>query len=116
MSCVYTKSGVLFALIAPGGFRILSAIDQTAAKLGVDLIITSGTDGLHSGAEDPHHRGEAYDVRSHEFTADEKDKVLAQIMLILGWDNFYGFLESPATDNEHWHFQVKKGTVYPPVV
>ena len=37
-------------------------------------------------------------------------------MLILGWDNFYGFLESPATDNEHWHFQVKKGTVYPPVV
>jgi len=114
MACVYTKSGVLFTLIAPGGFRILSAIDQTAAKLGVDLIITSGTDGLHSGADDPHHRGEAYDVRSHEFTSDEKDKILAGIMTLLGWDNFYGFLETPGQDGEHWHIQVKKGTAYPP--
>jgi hypothetical protein len=114
MPCVYTKSGVLFTLIAPGGFRILSAIDQTTSQLGLDLIITSGTDGVHSGPDDPHHRGEAYDVRSHEFTPDEKDKILAQIMTILEWNYFYGFLEDPGTDNEHWHIQVKKGTVYPP--
>lgn len=113
MSVVLVKSGVLFTLIAPGGFRILSAIDQTAAKLNLDLIITSGCDGVHSGPSDPHHRGEAYDVRSHEFDQDTKDKVLDSIMAVLGWDDFYGFLESPATDNEHFHIQVKKGTTYP---
>lgn len=112
-SVVQVKSNVLFTIIAPGGFRILSAIDQTAKKLNCDLVITSACDGTHSGPDDPHHRGEAYDVRSHDFSAEQKDLVLAQIMNCLGWDSFYGFLESPGTDNEHFHFQVKKGTVYP---
>ncbi|SRR5258706_13135714 len=110
---VRTKAAVLFTLIAPGGFRILSAIDQTAQKLDCDLIITSACDGTHSGPDDPHHRGEAYDVRSHDLSTEQKDRVLAQIMTILGWDHFYGFLEAPGTDNEHFHVQVKKGTVYP---
>jgi hypothetical protein len=110
---VQVKSSVLFTVIAPGGFRILSAIDQCAAKFTADLVITSACDGTHSGPDDPHHRGEAYDVRSHDFTPDEKDQVLAQIMNILGWDRFYGFLEAANTDNEHFHFQVRKGTVYP---
>lgn len=110
---VRSKANVLFTLIAPAGFRILSAIDQTAKKLECDLIITSGCDGAHSGPNDPHHRGEAYDLRSHDFATEQKDLILAQIMNYLGWDHFYGFLESPGTDNEHFHFQVKKGTVYP---
>lgn len=115
MGYVYAKQGVQFSVIAPGGARILSAIDQTAAKLDVDLVITSGTDGEHSGPDDPHHKGEAYDVRSHSFEGEEKDKVLAQIMTLLGWDHFYGFLEDAGTDGEHFHFQVKKGTNYPPI-
>jgi hypothetical protein len=113
MSVVNSKSGVLFTVIAPGGFRILSAIDQTAAKLGVDLVITSACDGLHSGPDDPHHRGCAYDIRSHDFDPDTKDKVLATLMSFLEPDRFFGFIESPGTDNEHFHCQVKKGTVYP---
>ena len=96
----------------PGGFRILSAVDQCANKLG-DLRITSGCDGAHSGPDDPHHTGNAFDVGSHEFSTEQKDLILAQIMNYLGWERFYGFLESPGTDNEHFHFQVKKGTVYP---
>jgi hypothetical protein len=110
---VRTKPGVLFTVIAPGGFRILSAIEQTAQKLDCDLTITSACDGQHSGPDDPHHRGEAYDVRTHDFTPEQKDQVLAEIMAILGWDHFYGFLEAAGSDNEHAHFQVKKGTVYP---
>jgi len=110
---VRTKPGVLFTVIAPGGVRILSAIDQTAAKLDADLTITSACDGVHSGSGDPHHRGEAYDVRSHDFLAEQKQFVLDQIMEILGWERFYGFLESPGSDNEHYHFQTKRGTVYP---
>lgn len=113
MSVVYVKSGVLFTTVAPGGFRILSAIDQTAAKCGTTLVITSACDGEHSGPSDPHHRGEAYDVRSHDIDPVLKDKVIATIMDILGTDRFSGFIESPGTDNEHFHIQVKKGTIYP---
>lgn len=115
MSVIQVKSGVLFTTIAPGGFRILSAIDQTCVKLGLDFVLTSACDGVHSGPNDPHHSGNAYDLRSHDFTADQKDRILAEVMTILGWDCFYGFLEDPGQDTEHFHFQVKKGTVYPPI-
>lgn len=115
MNVVHTKSNVLFSVIAPAGFRILSAIDQAAQKVGLDLVITSACDGEHSGENDPHHTGEAYDVRSHNFSPYEKDRVLSEVMYILGWTYFYGFLEAKGTDNEHFHFQRKKGTFYPPV-
>ena len=113
MGVVRVKNGVQFTVIAPAGFRILSALDQTATKLDVDLIITSACDGQHSGPEDPHKKGEAYDVRSQGFTADEKDDILTEVMGILGWEHFFGFLEAPDTDDEHFHIQRKKGTVYP---
>lgn len=113
MGVIRVKEAVSFAKIAPAGFRILSALDQVAAKLDADLIITSGCDGTHSGPEDPHHSGEAYDVRSHDFDQLTKDKILAAAMTILGWSAFYVFLEAEGTDNEHFHFQRKKGTVYP---
>jgi hypothetical protein len=110
---IRAKTGVLFTVIAPGGFHILSAIDQVATKLDCDLVITSACDGEHSGPDDPHHRGEAYDVRSHDFSQAQKDLVLAQAMNILGRDRFFGFIEAPSTDNEHFHIQVAKGAVYP---
>ena len=113
MGVVLVKSNVLFTVIAPAGFRILSAIDQCAAKLDCDLVITSGCDGTHSGPADPHHSGEAYDIRSHDFSPEQKDRILAQIMNALGPDHFYGFLEAPGTDNEHFHIQRRKGTTYP---
>ena len=113
MGCVYCKEGVLFSRIAPGGFAILSAITQTAANLQLDLIITSACDGEHSGPMDPHPLGQAYDVRSHNLTQDQKDKALASIMQILGWTYFYGFIEDPGGDNEHLHIQVAKGKSYP---
>lgn len=112
-SVIRTKGGVEFTIIAPAGFRILSALDQACKQMGMDFIITSACDGVHSGPDDPHHLGEAYDIRSHDFSTDDKDKLLALVMAALGWDNFYGFLESPGTDNEHFHFQRKKGTTYP---
>ena len=114
MNVIQVKSGVEFSKIAPAGFRILSALDQVSQKLGLDFVITSACDGLHSGEMDPHHTGEAYDVRSHDFTPEQKDKILAEVMAILGWEYFYGFLESPGTDGEHFHYQRKKATVYPP--
>lgn len=110
---VRCKEGVQFGKVLPSGFRILSAIDQVAFALSVDLVLTSGTDGEHSGPTDPHHRGEAYDVRSKGFSPELKKGVLDGVMRRLGWESFYGFLESEGTDNEHFHFQVRKGTAYP---
>lgn len=113
MNILGVKSGVQFTKIAPGGFKILSALQQACEKVGLDLVITSACDGEHSGPDDPHHRGEAYDVRSHEFSQEQKDIILAHIMVTLGWDRFYGFLEAEGTPNEHFHVQTKKGVPYP---
>lgn len=110
---VRVKDGVLFTKIAPGGFRILRALDETSTSEMIDLEITSACDGEHSGPNDPHHRGEAYDVRTHDFDDNTKNRVLGSIIRILG-PAFFAFLESPGTDNEHIHVQVKKGTVFPP--
>lgn len=118
---VQVKPGVTFpattgpykGTIAPGGFRILGALEVVARKLGVNLTITSGSDGEHSGPDDPHYRAEAYDVRSHDFPGDYQPVVLNAIQAVLPTDLFFVFLENPGTDDEHWHAQVKKGTTYP---
>jgi hypothetical protein len=113
VNVVRSKLGVQYLPIAPGGFVILSAIQQACERCALNLTITSGSDGEHSGPGDPHHRGEAYDVRSHDLTPQQKTSVLNAVMTILGWERFYGFLEAEGTENEHFHFQVKKGTEYP---
>jgi hypothetical protein len=109
--CVRIKDGVQFTIIAPGGFRILAAIDAAVEKIAHDLTITSACDGEHSGPEDPHHLGLAYDVRTHDLP--DKQLALDSLIAFLGEDRFYCFLEDPNTENEHIHCQVKKGTVYP---
>jgi hypothetical protein len=125
------KPGVLFTTIAPAGFRLLAAIDKAARVLSVELTITSACDGEHSGPNDPHHRGEAYDVRTHGLTDGIKDAVLRVVLTELR-DNepalprpvegtprslatvrFFGFLESAGGANEHLHFQLRRGRVYP---
>jgi hypothetical protein len=74
---VTTKDGVDFAVVAPAGFVILAALKTLSAEEGVDLVITSACDGVHSGPGDPHHSGEAYDVRSHDFALDRKAHLVA---------------------------------------
>jgi hypothetical protein len=108
---IRVKDGVEFTVIAPAGFMILEAIKKASATVGVDLTITSACDGEHSGPLDPHHTGEAYDVRTHDLGPTVKAAVLSAITLELG-PRFYAFLESPETDNEHLHAQRAKGTTY----
>src|SRR6266436_5780323 len=96
---VRVKPGVEFATIAPGGFVMLAAFEYTADRIAHDLTITSACDGEHSGPLDPHHRGEAYDVRTHDLP--DKQLALQAIMNSLGTLKFYGFLEDPDTENEH---------------
>jgi hypothetical protein len=110
MGVVRVKPGVEFTVIAPGGFEILAALVLLAKHFDHDFTITSACDGEHSGPDDPHHRGEAYDIRTHDIV--DKSDVLNALREALG-PRFYCFLEDPGTPNEHIHAQVKKGTVYP---
>ena len=109
---IRVKPGVEFAVIGPAGYVIIEALKAASRKLGQDLTITSGTDGAHSGPTDPHHTGEAYDVRSHDFPAALRFVVLKTIMDALDPARFYGFLEAPDTDNEHFHIQRRHGTTF----
>ena len=127
---ITAKSGVTFDRIAPAGFRLLGAIERACRVVGVPLVITSACDGRHSGPSDPHHTGEAYDIRTHGLTETQKDAVLAAI---LGWcrdddeppaapvdgtprslatRQFFGFVEAPGEGNEHIHVQRRKGRTY----
>jgi hypothetical protein len=109
---IAVKSGVEFAVIAPAGFLILEALKTASKTLAFDLTLTSGTDGVHSGPMDPHHLGNAYDVRSHDLAPDARAKVVDAVMAGLGWQHFFGFLEAPGTPDEHFHFQSKRGTTF----
>lgn len=111
--CVRVKEGVSFAVIAPGGFEILRAISHLAWTGNHDVTITSGCDGAHSGPNDPHHRGEAYDVRTHDLP--DKHAALKAMQNLLGENHFFVWIEDENGANEHIHAQVKKWTTYPPV-
>jgi hypothetical protein len=111
MSVVRTKDGVQFGVIAPGGFEILAALVMAANHINHDLTITSGTDGIHSGPDDPHHRGEAYDIRTHDLP--DAALALQAIQEFLDSVHFFSFIEDPGLPGEHIHAQVRKGTVYP---
>lgn len=105
---VLVKPGVTFDVIAPAGYQILSALKTTAKAMGLALTITSACDGEHSGPDDPHKWGLAYDVRSHDLDPAVRPQVLHVLMTTLG-STFYGFLEDPNTSNEHFHVQARHG-------
>lgn len=135
MGALQLKPGARLDALTVGGAAILGALFRAATNLPFDLVVTSGTDGAHSGPQDPHHRGDALDVRSQGLTPAEKSSVLALVMhdlatlthhfgrnaaLVETSDGlatalFFGFLEAPGTANEHFHFQVRKGSVVPPL-
>ena len=110
MSTISVKKGVRFDVVAPAGWMILDAIKMTCHETALDIVITSGTDGLHSGPNDPHLTGEAFDIRTKDFTREEKKYVLDTLMAWLPDDQFYGFIEDPDGPNEHIHVQRRKGT------
>jgi hypothetical protein len=118
--------GVQFERIAPGGFRILAALDGATKVLGRDLTITSGTDG-HTGGKHP--TGEAYDVRTRDLLAPQVLRLYDYLQATLG-ERFTVLYEvperpdnarlaaiaylNPAASGPHIHCQIKKGTTYPP--
>src|SRR5882724_4883494 len=124
--CVRHRDSVRFSLISPGGFCLLAAFGAAARAFGQDFIVTSGTDGTHSGPLDPHELGRAYDGHSKDFS--DKTAVILTVLkaadpsiepfaLAGGYatNYFFMWLENEGTDNEHFHAQQRHGTEYPPV-
>lgn len=117
--------GVTFARIAPGGFRILAALDAACQAIGHDLTISAGTNDHTTGR---HPLGEAYDVRTRDLTASQILRLVQVLRTTLG-PAFTVLYERPTPEPEpslaaiafinaaasgpHLHVQVKKGTAYP---
>jgi hypothetical protein len=128
MNVVRVKPGVSFDTIAPGGFRILEALNTVARRCARDLEITCGTED--HPADDPHTHGEAYDVSVAALDVPSIVMVRAELIVQLG-PAFTVLYESPTKPTDprlqlivwlnagatapHIHVQVKKGTVYPAI-
>lgn len=119
---------VRFDTIAPAGFRILAAVDAVAKLWSSDVFITSGTEGTHSGPNDPHKTGEAYDFECRLWPYERKRLFVQMVLELLvehqaehaenignQWftSRFFGQIEDLGGPNEHIHIQRRKGTVYP---
>lgn len=124
-----SKLGTEFAVIAPGGFRILAALDGLSKVLGQDLIITAGTND-HT-APDPHALGEAIDISVRDLAPPQIARAKTYLEQALGTDRFTVLYEVPDQSHldpaiamiayvnphataPHIHIQVRKGTTYPP--
>lgn len=109
--CVRFKDGVRLKP-SPGGVRILAALDHTANVIEHDITVTSGDDGVHSGPNDPHFRGDALDSRTHDLP--DPQFALKVMQEFLG-DAFFAWIEDEGLPNEHMHSQVRKNTTWPPL-
>lgn len=120
--------GTQFQRIAPGGFRILAALDHATQVIAHDLVITAGTDHHTEGR---HVTGEAYDVRVRDFDVPTVVRLKQVLQSSLG-TRFTVLYECPLPPSDptllaiafinkdasapHLHVQVKKDTVYPPTI
>jgi len=83
-----------------------------------NLYITSINDGIHV-KNSRHYKNEAFDMRSKNFKSKNKEPYRKAIEAELNIrcsgaiNKFTVLLQYLNTDNEHFHFQVKKGKVYP---
>ena len=123
---LWRKDGCETHTIAPAGFRILSALERCAQVLGHDLVLTCGCDS--HPPDDPHTKGQAFDVRSHDLTDVQKSALLIAMMDALKEPtmdsvtpkdggfvtrHFFGWLEHSGSAQEHFHFQQRNGVPYP---
>ena len=100
--------------LAPAGARILDVLKRLASAYPFDVTITSARDGNHSGLGDPHHTGEAFDLRTNTLTDEQKATLLADLRETLYKTprKFWADLEAPGQPYEHIHVQKRKGTTY----
>lgn len=115
-----------FDRIAPGGFRILSALDRATSYLGHDIFITAGTNDHTVGR---HPLGEAFDVRVLGLDVGTVIRLIRFLKSALPESHFTILYETPIAPAEpelaaiafinpqatgpHLHIQVRRNTDYP---
>ena len=115
MGTIRIKPGVVFTpQLPPAGARILEVLKRLVNSYMFDVTITSAADGEHSGPFDPHHTGEAFDLRVHGLTEAQKSLLLHDLQAGLYREprQFYAFLEASETPNMHIHVQRRNGVAY----
>ncbi len=116
MGRLLVKPGVLFGeTLSPAGARILDVAKKVADLVDFDVTITSARDGIHSGPNDPHFLGDAFDFRTNTLQPDQKARLLTSLQNGLYTSQprrFYAFLEDAGGLNEHLHVQRRAGTTY----
>lgn len=120
------KAGCQTSVLAPAGVRILGALERCAQVLQRELVITCGSDS--HGPDDPHSKGEAFDVRSHDLTPAQKQLLLSAMLQALSegpqdvisqkdggyvTGHFFGWLEHAGEITEHFHFQQRNNVAFP---
>lgn len=114
---------VRFDRMTGDGFRILAAASDFARDFPTDIYLTSGTEGVHSGPQDPHPMGRAYDFETHLWGHDTKQAFVRAIVeraegngaaaaqVNLGWGtaHYWGWIEQEGQPTEHAHVQYRKG-------
>mgnify|MGYP001609480528 FL=1 len=115
MGRLLVKTGVDFGVVlAPAGARMLDVLKRLVAGYPFDITITSARDGVHSGPGDPHHSGEAFDLRTKPLTDPQKATLLTDLRETLYKTprKFWVDLEAPGQPYEHIHVQRRKGVTY----
>lgn len=116
MGKLLIKEGVDFGpSLAPAGARILELLKRLAPTYDFDLCVTSARDGVHSGPDDPHHAGEAFDIRSNGLSGEQVARLLHDVQVGLYSSaprRFYAFYEAAGTPSAHIHIQRRAGTLY----
>ena len=115
MGRLLVKAGVDFGVVlAPAGARMLDVLKRLVPSYSFDVTITSARDGTHSGPGDPHHSGEAFDLRTNTLSTEQKVTLLADLRETLYKTprKFWVDLEAPGQPHEHIHVQRRKGVTY----
>lgn len=82
------------------GLRIVESCFDEYNK---PIVLTHGTDGKH-GTASLHYVGQAFDIRSHDLLAVEKQQIEVKAKKNLG-AQFDFFIEDFGLDNEHFHLE-----------
>lgn len=110
------KTTVRFKKFTPALRTIMFQLDnlnaQAIPNYPRDWVITSVNDSEHMVGS-RHYTDEALDLRSRNFDSEaRKLEFVDRLGFALG-PKFTVLYENPNSTTEHFHIQVKKGTVYP---
>lgn len=112
MAKLLTTSDFRLAVVTKSGLRMLSVLEEVATERQLDLVLTAGTNGVHSGPLDPHYLGNALDVRLLDLPVEQRTLLVSDLASRLG-PAFTCLHELPGatlqTTAEHLHVQLKKG-------